>query len=750
MHRTLMLALPIVALALSPAAARAGTYQVRACHGDVPNRAFQAHADPGFLARADCPGVGYDGVKTGLVARSVRHGNGGRAAFGAGAWQSFQAPAGAALESIAFRASSGRAPGCWGVGMFASSRERPGSERQVWGQAPGCLLRGGGFSYFTGPYAVSLRGFDAVRAGAGCLARAGCSTASAVPSWTSLSDVVVTVADSSPPSVAPRAGAAWGEGWHRGVEEAWAAFSDNVGIREVRGEVDGTAFERHDFAAASWPDAVRCDFARPRPCADVPAGMVGLDTRRVADGAHTLRVVGVDAAGNEAAVERSIRVDNHAPLPPRALAAEGGDAWRPANRFDVSWASPPDQVAPIVMARYRLCRGDECHEGAREGTGIERLEGLTLPGPGEWSLSVWLQDEAGNADPALAAEPIRLRLDDVAPTSPGFDPTAAGNPRRLSLTAADEHSGLQEVEVQIRRAGGGEDAWRSLPASAEPDGRTSAQVPDLELPDGSYDVRAVARDVAGNRTIVDRDTTGRAMTLSLPLRARTRLSIAAEPARARRCRTVAGRGRRRRACAPRSRRAAVPPLRLAFGRGGQVSATLRASDGRPVAGASVDVLERSRVDSAWRRVATVATDAEGRAAHRVAAGPSRVVRLAFAGDDVLLPAAAQRAVPVAAGATLSASRRRVAHRSRVAFAGRLLGAPIPGGGRTIDLQAHYRGAWRTFATPRVDRRGRFVHRHRFGAGIGRLTYRFRVLVKREAAYPYETGASRAVAVTVGG
>ena len=70
--------------------------------------------------------------------------------------------------------------------------------------------------------------------------------------------------------------------------------------------------------------------------------------------------------------------------------------------------------------------------------------------------------------------------------------------------------------------------------------------------------------------------------------------------------------------------------------------------------------------------------------------------------------------------------------------------------RTVDLQAHYRGAWRTFATPRAGRQGRFLQAYRFGATVGRVVYRFRALAKRDAAYPYDAGASPTVRVTVVG
>ena len=69
-------------------------------------------------------------------------------------------------------------------------------------------------------------------------------------------------------------------------------------------------------------------------------------------------------------------------------------------------------------------------------------------------------------------------------------------------------------------------------------------------------------------------------------------------------------------------------------------------------------------------------------------------------------------------------------------------------GKLVDVQARVGARWRTFATVRTGRRGRVRHRHRFAPSSSGRTYRFRVLARKETAYPYESGASEAVAVRV--
>jgi hypothetical protein len=86
----------------------------------------------------------------------------------------------------------------------------------------------------------------------------------------------------------------------------------------------------------------------------------------------------------------------------------------------------------------------------------------------------------------------------------------------------------------------------------------------------------------------------------------------------------------------------------------------------------------------------------------------------------------------------------------VIFSGRLLGRPLPEGGKLVDLQVKLRGRWRTFAAPRADSAGRWSYEYRFEATRGLVRYSFRARIRREAAYPYELGHSRIVRVTVRG
>jgi hypothetical protein len=100
--------------------------------------------------------------------------------------------------------------------------------------------------------------------------------------------------------------------------------------------------------------------------------------------------------------------------------------------------------------------------------------------------------------------------------------------------------------------------------------------------------------------------------------------------------------------------------------------------------------------------------------------------------------------------SLRASRNELRNGQSVLFTGRVASKPIPQAGKLLEMQAYFRGRWRTFSTIRTSQLGRWRFRYRFGATLGRVTYRFRVRLPSEGAYPFTDGASRVVRVVVVG
>jgi hypothetical protein len=733
MRPRLVRALVVVLAALlsTSTAAQAGSYDVHACGGAAGSiqQAFAASEDANMDAYSICPPG--SSVGTGIVTKASS--NGGIAPYFGGAYQVFTAPAGASLQSVSFNVGAIRLHDYWSAGIVAFDGDFNSGELPYgcYPFRPGC---GVGTPTFSIRETVPLYNRARFRFETRCFNLGGCPTTASgfTPGNRALfsaANVSVRVDDWTLPSVVPHHGAIWNGGWHRGYEEAWSVYTDNVGIMITRLAVDGVYHDVQDYRDARWPDGIRCDFTRPRPCVDVVPGRLGLDTANVPDGRHQVNVEALDAAGNVTGVEQHVSIDNHAPGKPDGIGLDGSHGWRSESAFTLRWSNPAGQVAPITRARFRLCAGRECTEDALDGANVSSLR-VRVPRAGEYMLRVWLEDAAGNHDAERASDPVTLRFDDEAPTAL-FEPIDAGDPLAIAASVDDRGAGVTGGSIEARRTG--ETVWRDLGARLE-GGRLATALDDASLPSGTYELRAHVRDGAGNERTTDRRRDGAQMLVSLPARAATTISLGDR----RRCKR---RRRPRPRCAPNA-----GPVR---GNSRIIHGELRVG-GRPLAHSRLVVLIAPRAGGGLARTATVATDSAGRFSFATGTGPSRTVRFHYEGTRLTRPARAEVSILVRARSSIAVDRRFALNGQAVHFRGRLVRGPIPEGGKLIDLQAFYRGRWRTFATPRTDAKGRWSYDYRFEATSGLVTYRFRARIRREAAYPYELGHSRVVRVTVRG
>ena len=466
------------------------------------------------------------------------------------------------------------------------------------------------------------------------------------------------------------------------------------------------------------------------------------------------RIAGLALLGALVLPASAPAADERPPQPPKNMYVVGGEQWRRDNGFTVRWQLRRDEGTPIHKAHWQMCRIDKrqrCQEGVRRKRNVNSLR-LRVFGTGAYTLRVRLEDEAGNQSNRHWSRFVNLRYDPKAPLIQPFAPPDAAHPRILSVSAADRHSGVAYGAIEMRRSGS---QWFGLPTRHEGD-RFSAEIPDMELADGAYEVRARVGDVAGNEALGYSAAGGGNKVVVLPVRERTRLVASATALRTvRTCRSVLVRvGRRllrRLVCRDALVRTTVSlpdPLFVPFGGEGVVSGTLQTTSGRPVAGAPVSVAARPRSDFELAPGGYVVTDGQGSFSYRIVPGPSQALRFAFSGDEVTLPSELDGGTLVPGATTVIASRSVVRNGWPVVFSGRVLGGFIPAGGRTVTLQAFYRGLWRTFAAPRTNALGGWRHYYRFGATFRRTVYRFRAIVHREAGHPFETGYSRVVTVTV--
>lgn len=700
---------------------QAGSYEVEACSsasGGAQN-AFAAFADRGMAAYSVCPSTPSDPT-TGVVTRASATAGAGTVPYFAGAYQVFEAPAGAVLDSVTFNVAAIRLAAYWTTGVIAYDGDFNLGEYPYgcYAGSPGCGI---GTRAFIGPVAASLAGHTKFRFETRCVNPGGCDISASgnqlgMRALFSAANARVRVLDFTAPSVTPASGMLFSEGWQRGVVSGLATEFDNVGVMINRTLVDGRVVYTEDFRDPSWPGWVRCDFTRARPCTDIPSpgALAQVDTRTLADGAHELRVEAVDAAGNHGGAVRTIRVDNTPPARVNAV-VDGGQGWRTRNAFTIHWPTPTGQAAPVHTAHYRLCGAGttppRCTVGSRTVTGIDRLADISVPEPGDYTLSVWLQDQAGNLDETQASDPVRLQFDDQPPTA-FFQPLDDDDPTKLDVLATDAVSGLSGGVIEVRRSGWRQ--WRPLDTTLD-QGHLSARLDDLGLPDDRYELRARVSDRAGNdRTTYERED-GARMFVTLPLRSASRIAL----------------------------RKRVPTNR-------RFSGLLETATRKPIGGTTLGVFEQPRNGGSFRKIASLRTSEAGRFEFTIAPGPSRTIAVRYEGTPLVKPAVQTLALKVPARTTIAASRRFLHNGETVRLSGRLVGGPVPDGGKLIDLQAFYRGAWRTFATPRSNARGRWSFRYTFEVTRGLVRYRFRARIRREAAYPYELGYSRVIGVTVRG
>jgi hypothetical protein len=509
---------------------------------------------------------------------------------------------------------------------------------------------------------------------------------------------------------------------------------DNVGIRSARLLLGGRQVSK---------SAASCNYARPTPCPSGP-GDLRVETFRVTnDGRYSFAVEARDTAGNVSSAPGTALIDNTAPSRV-AVGVTGGDGWRRVNNFSVNWTAPAERFAPVTAALTKLCPSTRgaCTRVRHARAGIMSLPGLAVRGPGDWTLEVWRQDAAGNAAESQASSPVHLRFDPEPPQL-GFEQQAMADPTRISVLVNDRVSGLARGEIELRRQG--TSAWQS-PRTTVSGTRLLARLDDSRLAPGTYELRARAIDRAGNESSTTSRLDGAPMVLRLPVRfaavidagVKRRLVVRRQIRRHGRRRTI-----RRRVVRE------VPIARVRLGRLAKIAGTLRNADGQPLPGATIYVYSRT-VASPESLMGAVRTDTDGRFSYTARATTSRVLRFIYAGTSLALPAQREVSLRVPAASTIHVSRRRARNGQGVTFRGRVRGGPLPALGKLVEVQAHFRGRWRTFSTVRTDAGGRWRFRYRFGGTVGRVRYRFRALLPAEAGYPFEGGRSRILRVFVHG
>ena len=361
-----------------------------------------------------------------------------------------------------------------------------------------------------------------------------------------------------------------------------------------------------------------------------------------------------------------------------------------------------------------------------------RASASPVPGPGEWNLSLWRRDAAGNASEQLASVPVDPAATTLIRRSSDSSLRCRRDPTLVAVKVTDAVSGFADGAIEISAAGSG--TWHTLPVTREGD-RMLARVDDAGLPPGPYELRARASDLARNeastqpaaRRAADGARTFRfavVSTMQIGVRARAQRRARGASAIASWCRP------RPRECSSGSprRSPAAWSTRLGVGvagsRGAGVSPRLRLGPSNSIA-------------------TVVQTDAEGRYRYAAAGSTNRTLRFVYAGSATVLPSEGQLAMTVPAATELRVSRTRLRNGQSVTFTGPVRTLPTPPGGKLIEMQVKLPGRWETFRTIRSDDAGQWSVRYRFRRTRGRAALPVPGATSGRGQLPVHRRASRA-------
>lgn len=461
------------------------------------------------------------------------------------------------------------------------------------------------------------------------------------------------------------------------------------------------------------------------PIAELPEGtsyavavaVSGAGIRSAATGRAVLRV---DKADPAVSLSGTMPGWSNRPLALVATASDGGSGMQPgAGGVAPFTAIQVDGSRPVVVA------GDSASVG--------------LATEGIHAVSYYARDLAGNVGDGGSSNGIAngspqtatVRIDRTPPRVSFAGAQDPLEPETIRARVADELSGRDGSRgwIGIRRAGSG-DAFAPLPTGGT-NGELRAHWDSDSYPAGEYEFEATGYDLAGNAALSSRRTDGAAMILSNPLKAKTAVIAA-----------FGGRSRGRRV------KRTVP-----YGRRVLLGGRLQDGAGSPLGGSRpVQVIESYAGGSQAPRTSTVWTDPGGGFAFRLPPGPSREVRVAFAGSPTLTRSGS---------GPLELGVRSVVRLHASAAVARIGGAPlvfsgqveagdgtIPATGKSVELQFRLPGlSWSEFRTVQTDHSGRFHYAYRFSDDDSRgARFQFRAYAPAQEDWPYEPGGSLPVLV----
>ncbi|HLH66479.1 MAG TPA: hypothetical protein VKV27_12315 [Solirubrobacteraceae bacterium] len=481
------------------------------------------------------------------------------------------------------------------------------------------------------------------------------------------------------------------------------------------------------------------------------------DVTIAGDGVHTLSCSATSGAGVTGPTSSyTVHIDSEPPSISFSDGPSQSQWYTTAQAITVSAVDQPglsgvNQIVCTLGAQTTAYAGDNAR--------------VTVQPPGG-ELTCRAEDNAGNWSPPQA---WNFLIDDTPPTG-AFEPPDPSNPDLITVQVADSGSGVAGGQIQIETVNG----WQNLPTQFDGTaGTLTATVPDNgTLPDGTYQLRALVWDVAGNEaTITDEPAAGRPAAVTLPLRIVTELLVAHEQVQARRCslrrvvlrRAEPARGGRahgatRALLMRHCQEVAVPAateripqahtaVRLGYGQRTTLVGLLETVDGTPLGDQAIHVSAQA---DGWGAdgSASLTTDPHGRFVYTLPPGASRTVTFSYSGDSLLRPSLATAAVYVVGRSTIEVGAN-VRAGADLRISGRVEGGFVPPGGVLVQLWYRVRGVPTGFApfehAIATDARGRWSITFPVALGARGYTYLFKAVIPHEAGWPFLTTSTRTVA-----
>jgi hypothetical protein len=275
------------------------------------------------------------------------------------------------------------------------------------------------------------------------------------------------------------------------------------------------------------------------------------------------------------------------------------------------------------------------------------------------------------------------------------------------------------------------------------------EVPTSGIADGQHQLTVEVEDAAGHTSVVYAHTitiqnhsapAGLSLISPAPARGPANGTPASEDARL----TAGWSGRLRR-----GESVSAGALTSRYGRAHEIAGKLRSAAGVPIAGALIQASQTpASLGASASSLASTHTGSNGSFTLRVPANSSSAqIELAYRSHlgDAQPAATRTLTLHVPASLSLQISPHVVSVEHTIVLRGRLAGS-LPPTGKQVTFEARSPGGpWIEFHNAIVGPDGRFLTTHRF-TYPGPVSYQFRVVCKREADFPFLSGASNVVHV----